>query len=215
MPTLTLLDLTWGREGRALAPAVTLRLPAGEALTVTGPNGAGKSTLLRTLAGLLPPVSGAARIEGFCDASGEEEERVGRAAHYLGHRNALKPARRVFAELAFWGAAGGLTPPEALEAVALPRVHDLPCAALSAGQARRVAIARLLVAPRPVWLLDEPSAALDADAAALLSALCRCFLGGGGIIVAATHLPLGLDARELRLSEPTPLSVSSDGWSEW
>ncbi|MBB3948977.1 heme exporter protein A [Aureimonas jatrophae] len=215
MPTLRLLELTWGREGRALAPALDLQLADGEALAVTGPNGAGKSTLLRTLAGLLPPVSGAARIDGWRNAAGEEEARISRAAHYLGHRNALKPTRRVCAELAFWHRTGGLDPAEALDAVAVPRVRDLPCAALSAGQARRVAIARLLVAPRPVWLLDEPSAALDADATTRLSALCRDFLARGGIIAAATHLPLGLDARELRLREPITSSVPSDGWSDW
>ena len=167
---------------------------------MTGPNGAGKSSLLRALSGFLPLQAGGFALEG-----GDPERTLGEEAHYLGHADALKGALTANENLAFWaGALGGKPSREASRAalarVGLAHVIDFPARALSAGQKRRVALARLLVAERPLWLLDEPTAALDAAAQAAFAAIMRVHLDSGGLIVAATHAPLGLDrASELKL----------------
>jgi heme exporter protein A len=191
-------DLALARGGRRLAQGLSFTLKGGEALLVTGPNGAGKSTLLRVLAGLLAPASGALSLEGA------GVEAPGLAAHYLGHAEALKGALTAQENLEFWSAMlkmgdPGLDPQAALVRVALSHAPDIPVSYLSAGQRRRVGIARLLVAPRPLWLLDEPTTALDAASQARLAALMKEHLALGGLIVAATHGDLGLPARELRL----------------
>ncbi len=186
------------RGGRAIVENVSFRLEKGEALVVSGPNGAGKSTLLRALAGLLPLARGRFSLDGDADE-------VQSALHYIGHADGMKPALTAQENLAFWGAflstgAPGLDPRAALKAVGLGHVAEFPVAYLSAGQKRRVALARLLVARRPVWLLDEPTTALDVAAQANFADLMRAFRADGGMIVAATHAPLGLDdARTLRL----------------
>lgn len=201
---LSVETLAFGRGGRAFAADLSFRVGSGEALLVTGPNGAGKSTLLRVLAGLLKPMAGsvAFRGEGF-----DQDDPVGVHAHYIGHAEALKSALTARENLAFWAAAlggGGAadTPDEALARVGLPHVADLPVAWLSAGQRRRVSLARLFIALRPVWILDEPATALDAASQGRLAAAMAEHRAGGGLIVAATHAPLGLNgARELRLGE--------------
>jgi len=186
---LTAQNLSLERGGRRLFAGVSFALEAGEALVVTGPNGAGKSSLLRAIAGFLPLSEGAVSCEGT--ASREE------AIHYLGHLDALKGALTAAENLAFWGAVlggGGLPAAVALARLGLAHVADLPVRALSAGQKRRVALARLLVAHRPLWLLDEPTTALDAAAQGRFAELVNAHLGEGGLVVAATHAPLGLDA---------------------
>ena len=192
------------RGGRAVFADLTFTARGGEALAVTGRNGAGKSTLLRVLAGLLRPSAGRIALEPH-DA-GDPETPLAERAHYLGHLDALKPALTPLEHLATMAALLGgtrraaATPEEALERVALGHAADLPCATLSAGQRRRVALARLLVADRPLWLLDEPSTALDTASQAVLLGMMRDHLAGGGLIVAATHGPLGLDSlREIAL----------------
>jgi heme exporter protein A len=204
------------RGGSVIAGPLDFTVAGGEALVVTGENGAGKSTLLRTLAGLLPPGGGVLDIEGFVAADGEPARHLGEVAHYLGHRNAMKPAESVGAGLGFWRdflGSEGLSPAAALAAVGLPGVEGLPFGYLSAGQQRRAAIARLLVAPRPVWILDEPTAALDQGSQAVFARLLAAHLETGGIVVAATHQPLGLAARELRLERrgggPSPQGALS------
>ncbi len=182
-------------------------MQGGEALSVVGRNGAGKSTLLRVLAGLLVPLSGSVALDP--PDRREPDTPTGERAHYLGHADALKPALTPRDHLAFLAdlfgppqedARPALAPEDALDEVALSHAADLPCGYLSAGQRRRVALARLLVAARPLWLLDEPATALDAASQAVLSGLMRRHLEAGGLIVAATHGPLGLAAsRELRL----------------
>lgn len=190
-------DLACIRGGRAVFAGLSFRVAAGQALVLVGPNGAGKSSLLRLVAGLLRPAAGALALTG-----GEAELSVAEQAHYLGHQDALKSSLTLKENLQFW--AGFLGPgaavAAALAAVGLDELADLPAAYLSAGQRRRLSIARLIAVPRSLWLLDEPTAALDAAAQARLGALMRSHLAGRGLIVAATHGPLGLEgAQELRL----------------
>jgi heme exporter protein A len=191
-------DLACLRGGREVFTGLNFSADSGEALVVTGHNGAGKTTLLRLIAGLLEPAQGEIELSGgAADASLPEQ------AHYLGHRDALKPALTVLENLQFWYAfLGGRDAPaaSALDPVGLAGLAGLPAGYLSAGQRRRLSVARLLVAPRPVWLLDEPTAALDSAGQQRLLGLMQAHLAGGGIIVAATHGPLGLTgAKEFRL----------------
>ena len=191
-------DLACLRGGREVFAGLNFAAESGEALVVTGHNGAGKTTLLRLIAGLLEPAQGEVQLSGgAADASLPEQ------AHYLGHRDALKPALTVLENLQFWYAfLGGrdASTASALDAVGLAGLAGLPAGYLSAGQRRRLSVARLLAAPRPVWLLDEPTAALDSAGQQRLLGLMQAHLAGGGIIVAATHATLGLTgAKELRL----------------
>jgi heme exporter protein A len=169
----------------------------GEAIAVTGPNGSGKTSLLRLVAGLLSMAGGSIDLQG-----GEAELTLSEQAHYLGHRDAIKPALSVLENLSFWRdflGGDGLDAAPSLQFVGLDHAAPLPAAYLSAGQRRRLSIARLLAAPRPIWLLDEPTSALDAAGQALFRDLMRDHLAGGGLVVAATHLPLGVPATELRM----------------
>ena len=195
--TLSAQALSCQRGGRSIFEGLGFSVAGGEALLVTGRNGAGKSSLLRMIAGLLRIAGGTLSLAG-----GDPERSIGEQAHYLGHSDALKPALTVEENLAFWTAwlGGGGVPREALAAVGLDTLAGLPAAYLSAGQKRRLSIARIVAVKRPLWLLDEPTSALDTASQAVLLDLMRGHLAGGGMIVAATHLPLGIDgARELRL----------------
>lgn len=198
-PTLTLEAerLTCRRGGRLIFADLSFRLARGEAIALTGRNGAGKSSLLAMLCGRLRPEAGSIRVEGAADVA------VVELSHEVGHRDGLKTALTAQENLVFAQALLGdaaLSPAEALARVGLPHVAALPVGYLSAGQRRRVALARLLVARRPFWLLDEPMAALDVAAQAMLSGLMREHLAQGGAILAATHGPLGLDgARDVRI----------------
>jgi heme exporter protein A len=172
---------------------VSIEARAGQALLILGVNGSGKSSLLRAVAGFLPLASGTFALEG-----GAAEAGIGEQAHYLGHADALKSALTAGENLAFWAdALGGDSARAAwiaaLDRLGLAHVADFPARALSAGQKRRVALARLLVAPRPIWLLDEPTTALDAAAQRQFAVAMREHLAGGGLILAATHAPLDLD----------------------
>jgi heme exporter protein A len=185
------------RGGREVFAGLDFGAEAGELLAVTGANGSGKTSLLRLIAGLLVPAEGAIVL-----ASGEAELTLAEQAHYLGHRDALKPALSVMENLAFWRDFLGGEVSDAgksLEAVGLDHAAHLPAAYLSAGQRRRLSLARLLAVRRPLWLLDEPTAALDAAGQELFAGLMRDHLARGGLIVAATHGPLGLEARELKI----------------
>jgi heme exporter protein A len=180
---LTATDLAATRGNRRIFAGVSFAVDSGELLAVTGPNGAGKSTLLRIVAGLLRPTAGTVA------ADPADENGLGGIVHYLGHLDALKPALSVRDNLAFWQHLWGreVAVEPALDSVGLGHIVDLPAGVLSAGQRRRVAIARLLLAERPIWLLDEPATALDSDAEAGLGGLIARHLAAGGLALAATH----------------------------
>ncbi len=168
-----------------------------EALIITGHNGSGKSTLLRVVAGLLAPASGDVILTGHPDGASDDfnERPFGEHCHYLGHENAMKPALSVTENLDFWQKINDephLEIDEALEMVGLPALAHVPFGHLSTGQKRRISIAKLLVSWRPIWLLDEPTAGLDTRSEAQFADLMKVHLEDGGIILAATHIPLGL-----------------------
>lgn len=180
--------LACGYGETTLARDLSFSVPAGSGLLLRGPNGAGKSTLLLTLAGLLSPLEGKIHLGGHDPDDGP-------ALHYCGHRNAVRARLSVVDTLSFWAAingATGLVPNAALDRVGLGRIASLDAGYLSAGQQRRLALARLLVSLRPIWLLDEPTAALDAAGQALLAELLGEHLQSGGLAVIATHDDIAL-----------------------
>jgi heme exporter protein A len=190
-------DVRCVRGGREVFSGLDFAASSGEALAVTGPNGSGKTSLLQLIAGLLTMAGGSIGLEG-----GERELTLPEQAHYLGHRDPLKPALSVSENLSFWrDFLGGqvFDAKESLVAVGLDHAAQLPAAYLSAGQRRRLSIARLLTVRRPVWLLDEPANALDAAGQSLFAGLMDEHLAHGGLIVAATHVPLGVQSKELRI----------------
>jgi heme exporter protein A len=195
---LSATDLACRRGGREVFAGVSFSVEGGESLTIRGRNGAGKSSLLRMAVGLVRIAGGRLALEG-----GDPELTIGEQAHYLGHLDALKPSLSVEENLRFWSdflGAAAVDLGEPLRAVGLDALADLPAAYLSAGQRRRLSIARLLAVKRPLWLLDEPTSTLDAAAQTKLGEIMRAHLAGGGIMLAATHSPLQLEGtRELNL----------------
>jgi heme exporter protein A len=199
--TLAAQDLVCRRGGREVFSGLGFALSSGQALAVTGRNGAGKSSLLRMVAGLLRIEAGTLALTG-----GDAERSIGEQAHYLGHQDAHKPSLSVIENLEFWSAwlgGGGECAAKnraALDAVGLDTIAALPASYLSAGQKRRLSLARLIAVPRPIWLLDEPFSALDAAARTALIFLMREHLAKGGMIIAATHADIAIDGiRELRI----------------
>jgi heme exporter protein A len=195
-------DLACRRGERLIFAGVSLTLPPGSALVLTGANGSGKSSLLRLLATLLAPAAGRL-LWGGAPIGADLALHRARVA-YVGHLDAIKPALSVRETLAFWaGMRGGPMPLGApLAAFALEPLADWPCRWLSAGQRRRLALARLVATAAPLWLLDEPAAALDADGEARLVAAIAAHRVAGGRVVVATHQPLALPgAGELRLGD--------------
>lgn len=193
-------NLACHRGGRDVFSGLSFRVAGGQILAITGRNGAGKSSLLRTIAGLVRIAAGKIVLEG-----GDPELTIAEQAHYLGHQDALKPALSVGENLRFWiGFLGGKAAEStsALAAVGLDMLADLPAAYLSAGQRRRLSIARLLAVKRPIWLLDEPMSTLDNAAQERLAGFMRTHLAEDGLILAATHGPLGIEATQmLRMGE--------------
>ncbi|MEM9221013.1 MAG: heme ABC exporter ATP-binding protein CcmA [Pseudomonadota bacterium] len=188
--TLTARDLAVDRGGREVFSDVSFVVRGGEALQVVGPNGAGKSTLLRALAGLLSPARGSIELSGA---------ELPEAAHLVGHLNALKLQFTALENIRFWaqwqGGRGALQrAEEALEAVDLGPLADTPAQFLSQGQRRRLGLARPIASARPIWLLDEPVVGLDTASRQAFGQVMSRHLQTGGLIVASTHDPLGLDA---------------------
>jgi heme exporter protein A len=191
-------DLVCRRGGREVFAGIGFAVAAGEALLVSGRNGAGKSSLLRMVAGLLRIASGRLAL-----LDGEPDRSLPEQAHYVGHQDPLKPSLTVAENLEFWACYLGAKSEgteAALASVGLETLAGLPAAYLSAGQRRRLSLGRLIAVRRPVWLLDEPTTALDRSAQDLLADLMRAHLAAGGLIVAASHGPIGIaPSAELRL----------------
>jgi heme exporter protein A len=211
---LSASNLACHRGGREVFAGVSFAVAAGEVLAVTGRNGSGKSSLLRTVVGLVRVAQGSLTLEG-----GDGELTIAEQAHYLGHQDALKPSLSVAENLTFWAGFLGRKAADiaaALAAVGLDSLADLPAAYLSAGQRRRLSIARLVAVKRPIWLLDEPMSTLDAAAQDRLGGLMRAHLAEGGLILAATHGPLGLAAtRELCLDKVGGASAQPSASQVW
>jgi heme exporter protein A len=191
--SLSVSDLTVARGGVPVLEGVNFAVEAGRALILRGPNGSGKTTLHRTLAGLQKPVSGSLNIP---------EDAVA----YAGHADGLKSTLSVGENLAFWAAIYGTSDiNDALWAYDLFALQYRPAQNLSAGQKRRLGLARLMVTGRPIWMLDEPTVSLDADAVAMFAKAVRAHLGAGGVAVMATHIELGIsEAEELDLTPFKP-----------
>ena len=184
-PTLRVEKLALERGGRLLFAALNFDAPPGAFVEIRGANGSGKTSLLRAIAGFLKPRSGRIVLENV--------EEAATALHFLGHHNGLKPTASVRAHLAYWAGLLGGTPARGDfgGSLGLERLADLPARVLSQGQARRLALARLLLAPRPIWLLDEPASGLDAEGRAALSSIVEAHCAQGGLALAAVHEPLG------------------------
>ncbi len=196
MSLLTVDDLAVARGGLRAVEGVSFTLDRGQALILRGPNGIGKTTLLRTVAGLQPPVAG--RVEAPSDI-----------VAYAAHADGLKTALSVSENLTFWAKAFGqqnILP--ALEAMNLTALANRPAGSLSAGQKRRLGLARLLVTGRPLWVLDEPTVSLDAESVAIFADVVRNHLGQGGAALMATHIDLGLP--EARVLDLTPFRAKPD-----
>lgn len=184
-------NLVAERGGRAVLAGVSFAVASGELLAITGPNGSGKSTTLRLIAGLLRPTGGTLTLDPA------QEDGIAASVHYLGHLDGLKPNLSLAENLEFWRRlwrGAGLGIDAALDRVGLAALSDLPAGILSAGQRRRAAIARLLLDDRPIWLLDEPTTALDAAAEIILGDLIGSHLAGEGLVIAATHRSLPVAA---------------------
>lgn len=194
-------NLVLERGGRNVVDGLSLRLDSGAALVLTGPNGSGKSTLLRALAGYLRPASGSVRISG----AGDDRE-PSEVCHFVGHLDGIKTHLTAAENLSFWATyLGGSMDlaarvEGALQRFALDPLADIPAGYLSAGQKRRLALARLVAAERPLWLLDEPTVSIDASSVEVLIAAINAHLAAGGMAVIATHVPMALvPVQQIRL----------------
>lgn len=202
--TLIVDNLHLERGGRTLIEGLSFKVAPGQALILTGPNGTGKTTLLRALAGLFTQTTGTIRL----DPKPANETSVAENCHIVGHSNGLKSTLTATENLAFWSAFLGA--PQAANPIAgaldrfdLAALADIPAGYLSAGQRRRLGLARLLVAHRKLWLLDEPTVSLDAESTARFADIVNDHVAKGGMVVAATHLALGLaNASDVSLVAP-------------
>jgi heme exporter protein A len=185
-------DLRCERGGRTVFRDCSFALKTGELMQLTGPNGSGKSSLLRLVAGLNEASEGRLALGG-----GQAELSIGQQANYIAHEEAVKAALSVIENLAFWrDFLGGGDVGEAMAAFDLTRLSSYPAGLLSAGQKRRLALARLVLIPRALWLLDEPTVGLDTASQERLTKMMTAQLEKGGMIIAATHVALGLESQQ-------------------
>ena len=203
------------RGDRPIFAGLDLHLAPGEAVLLTGPNGSGKSSLLRLLAGLLAPAAGTLSWDGVAIDAGSETHRA--RLHYLGHLDAVKPVMSVAENLHFWAQLRGTGEAEtraALSRFALEHLADVAGRLLSAGQRRRLSLARIVATPAPLWLLDEPTVGLDAESVEILASLMAAHRAAGGRIAVATHQKLDLPgAAELSVDDyPPALPALEDAW---
>jgi len=233
---LVVTDLVVERGGRIVISGLSFEVSGGEALVITGPNGAGKTTLMRALAGFLAPKSGQIELRiGAPGSNGMNRDdglSIAEQAHVIGHLNGIKATLTVAENVAFARSflanerpaaeAGDLKTDArafddidaALDKLGLGNLAAIPAGLLSAGQKRRLCLARLLVAQRPVWLLDEPTVSLDAVSTRLVASLIDAHVNGGGMALIVTHVPLGLsNYRELEL-RPTGTGGRPDADTE-
>jgi heme exporter protein A len=204
MTLFTGVDLACRRGERLVFRGLSFALAAGDALVLTGPNGSGKSSLLRLLAGLLPPHGGVLAWDGEAIAQDPAAHR--QRLHFIGHLDAVKPVLTVREAVHFWGGMRGAnTADAALARFGLADLAASPCRLLSAGQKKRLSLARLLAGPAPLWLLDEPTTGLDEASARALETVIAEHRVLGGIVVAATHIALALGAAQsLSLADYAP-----------
>lgn len=207
-------DLTCLRGGRLVFVGLDFALEPGGALLLLGPNGSGKSSLLRLMAGLLRPFRGDMRWRGA--SLRDEPDALRGHTHYVGHADAVKPVLTAAENLAFWAALDGRPDPVgaargALAALGVGHIADTPGRFLSAGQKRRLTLARVLAAPAPLWLLDEPTVALDRAGVKLLEDVIDEHRRGGGMVALSTHADIALPgATELRLDDFAPLAEDEE-----
>lgn len=204
---MTVEDLSCVRGGRVVFSGLSFQASAGTPTLLRGPNGVGKSTLLRVLAGLLPAASGSAQLG---EARLANRSAFQELVTYAGHLDAVKPALTIRQNLAIWAGIHGTGPAEvdaALGRFGLDHIADRPTVQCSAGQKRRLGLARLMVIDRPLWLLDEPTVSLDADSSRLVAHLIREHCARGGLALVATHVDLGIeDACVLTLQPPREIA---------
>ncbi len=218
MPDFVGTDLTCLRGDRLVFTGLDFRIGPGGALVLLGPNGSGKSSLLRIMAGLLRPFRGRMQWDGAALAEDPDAHR-GRA-HYVGHLDAVKPVLTAAENLAFWAALGGADDPrgaalKALDRLGVAHIAGVPGRYLSAGQKRRLTLARILAAPAPLWLLDEPTVALDRAAVALLEGIMAEHRAAGGMVALSTHADVALPgAAELRLDRFAPEAFEDEDEDE-
>ncbi|MEK9726434.1 MAG: heme ABC exporter ATP-binding protein CcmA [Rhodospirillaceae bacterium] len=200
------------RGGRMVFAGLSFRLSSGGAILLKGPNGSGKSSLLRVMAGLLQPATGMLSWHDG-DVTEEPETHFSRL-HYVGHHDAVKPVLTVAENVRFWARlrGGGEGVEAALEGLAIRHLADVPGRFLSAGQKRRVNLARVLAHPATLWLLDEPTTALDTDTIKSFEQACAAHRARGGMVVASTHAELALDGAEvLNLADFQTEEAYNDG----
>jgi len=211
--SIAITDLALQRGERLLFRGLSAQVRRGEAVALTGANGAGKTSLLRAVAGFIRPAAGTIGFTGAGGAALEPAEARRGGCHLLGHQDGLKSGRTAREELVFqarWHGGGEASALEAAKLLGLTRLLDLEVRKLSAGQRRRLALARLIAAPRAVWLLDEPMAPLDSANRALFGELMAEHLAGGGLVLAAVHDPLPVPSRGVEITAPS----AAQAWGE-
>ncbi len=216
--SLTISNLSCQRGGRTIFRGLSLEIAAGDAVILRGPNGAGKSTLLRVIAGLIPALNGAMALNGT--PATDRDDFQGQIT-YAGHLDAIKPQLTVAENLHFWAQlfnAGNLD--QTMQDFRLDEIADRPAHACSAGQKRRLGLARIAVTSRPLWLLDEPTVSLDTETTARFAATIDAHCAAGGMAFIATHIDLGLKAPrsfEMQAYTSTPDTPEHDPFlpGEW